>query len=45
MFRFNNRELKDGGRFALGAPGMIGKRLTYKALIGALEGPTTSVKG
>jgi transposase-like protein len=36
-FRFNNRELKDAGRFMLAAQGYHGKRLTYKALIGALE--------
>jgi transposase-like protein len=34
LFRFNNRDLKDGGRFALALKGMSGKRLTYKALIG-----------
>jgi transposase-like protein len=39
-FRFNNRQLNDGGRFHLAAPGMIGKRLTYKALIGVSEGGT-----
>jgi IS1 family transposase len=32
-FRFNYRDLKDGGRFALAVKGMIGRRLTYKALI------------
>jgi transposase-like protein len=37
-FRFNNRTLHDGQRFALALQGMIGKRLTYKALTGALEG-------
>jgi transposase-like protein len=37
-FRFNNRELHDGQRFALALKGMAGKRLTYKALIGVLEG-------
>jgi transposase-like protein len=36
-FRFNNREVKDGTRFAIAMPGVIGKRLTYKQLIG---GPT-----
>jgi transposase-like protein len=35
-FRFNNRETNDGGRFVQGLPGTVGKRLTYKALIGAL---------
>jgi transposase-like protein len=39
-FRFNNREVKDGDRFALALDGLSGKRLTYKALIGQsdLEG-------
>jgi transposase-like protein len=36
-FRFNNRKIKDGGRFALAMDGLHGKRLTYKALIGAPE--------
>ncbi len=39
-FRFNNRKLKDGGRFVMGAGGFQGKRLTYKALIGASEDHT-----
>jgi transposase-like protein len=38
-FRFNHRDTNDGGRFKLAAPGMFGKRLTYKALIGAMEQP------
>jgi hypothetical protein len=33
-FRFNNREVKDGDRFAFAMPAFIGKRLTYKSLIG-----------
>ncbi len=33
VFRFNNRGLKDGGRFKLALEGMTGKRLTYKQLI------------
>ena len=37
-FRFNYRDLKDGERFRLALKGMSGKRLTYKALIGVLEG-------
>lgn len=45
MFRFNNRDLKDGGRFSTSAPGMVGRRLTYKALIGASEDDTTSANG
>ena len=36
-FRFNNRDLKDGGRFIAALQGMSGKRLTYKALTGASE--------
>jgi transposase-like protein len=38
-FRFNNRQTNDGHRFRLAIPGMIGRRLTYKALTGALEQP------
>jgi transposase-like protein len=42
-FRFNNRHLHDGQRFTLAAKGLHGKRLTYKALIGASEGaPATA---
>jgi transposase-like protein len=33
-FRFNNRKLNDGERFVLAVHGIIGKRLTYKELIG-----------
>jgi hypothetical protein len=33
-FRFNNRDLKDGGRFLTALSGATGKRLTYKTLIG-----------
>src|ERR1019366_1256354 len=36
-FRFNNRDIKDGGRFVAALKGVSGKRLTYKALIGASE--------
>jgi transposase-like protein len=39
-FRFNNRTVKDGDRFLLAMAGAPGKRLTYKALIGQLEGLT-----
>jgi len=38
-FRFNNRDVKDGDRFLLALQGITGKRLTYKALTAALEGP------
>jgi hypothetical protein len=37
-FRFNQRDLNDGQRLRLALGGVSGKRLTYKALIGALEG-------
>jgi transposase-like protein len=37
-FRFNERKLDDSQRFNLVLPGVIGKRLTYKSLIGTLEG-------
>jgi transposase-like protein len=33
-FRFNNRKLTDAERFAYAASAIVGKRLTYKALIG-----------
>jgi transposase-like protein len=36
-FRFNNRENSDGERFVMAMQGAAGKRLTYKALIGASE--------
>jgi transposase-like protein len=36
-FRFNNREMNDGGRFLKAAFGMNGRRLTYKKLIGASD--------
>lgn len=44
-FRFNNREENDGARFRLASPGMVGKRLTYKALIGASEDHTIGLGG
>jgi transposase-like protein len=34
VFRFNERKLTDGERFHAIMPGVVGKRLTYKALIG-----------
>ena len=37
VFRFNHREVKDADRFKLAVKGIDGKRLTYKALIGAPE--------
>jgi transposase-like protein len=35
VFRFNERKTNDAGRFALAMPGVVGKRLMYKTLIGA----------
>jgi len=43
-FRFNERDLTDGERFALVLKGIAGKRLTYKSLIGE-EGIEPSVSG
>lgn len=34
IFRYNDREIEDGPRFAKAAKGADGKRLTYKALVG-----------
>jgi transposase-like protein len=39
-FRFNTRKAKDGARFLHAAAGIVGKRLTYKALTGS-EVPAT----
>ena len=39
-FRFNHREAEDKDRFRMAAHGVTGKRLTYKALIGASEDHT-----
>ena len=39
-FRFNNRKTDNASRFRMMAKNAIGKRLTYKALIGASEGHT-----
>jgi transposase-like protein len=39
VFRFNERKLSDGERFAKVMPGVVGKRLTYKKLIGQTESP------
>lgn len=36
-FRFNHRKVNDADRFFVAMPGVLGKRLTYKALIGATE--------
>ncbi len=45
VFRFNERKTNDAGRFALVMPGVVGKRITYKALIGAdAEGLTAGGK-
>jgi transposase-like protein len=34
-FRFNERSMKDAGRFFLALAGIVNRRLTYKALIGS----------
>jgi transposase-like protein len=44
-FRFNNREYTDGQRFVLAVREFHGKRLTYKALTGALEASPGSDRG
>lgn len=36
-FRFNERKLSDAERFSLAITGIVGKRLTYQDLIGALS--------
>jgi transposase-like protein len=36
-FRFNHRELTDGGRFATALPGVVGKRITYAQLTGKVN--------
>jgi transposase-like protein len=36
-FRFNHRKVNDGARFLTAMPGVVGKRLTYKTLIGSVE--------
>jgi hypothetical protein len=33
-FRFNNRKAKDADRFNMALMGIVGKRITYKALTG-----------
>ena len=44
-FRFNNRASNDGGRFLMAVEGIVGKRVTYKELIGSLEVTPASDKG
>lgn len=42
-FRFNERKDNDQGRFFKAIAGMVGKRLTYKALTGCNDGlPATA---
>lgn len=41
VFRFNERKKNDGQRFETLLPGVVGKRLTYKALIGKTDCPPT----
>ena len=38
VVRFNNRKLKDAGRFQAAMPGVVGKRLTYGELTARPEG-------
>ena len=40
--RFNNRYATDGERFVLVAPDIVGRRLTYAALISADMAPSTT---
>ncbi len=42
MFRFNNRDVKDGDRFALAARMVFGKRLTWRDLTGKDLEPATT---
>jgi transposase-like protein len=42
VHRFNNRKSKDAGRFVSVVAGIIGKRLTYRDLIGANLSPATT---
>jgi transposase-like protein len=39
-FRFNQRDDVDGGRFKTAIKGVVGRRVTYKALTGSLEPET-----
>jgi hypothetical protein len=39
-FRYNNRKLTDVERFAIAMKQVIGRRLTYKELIGKMEAET-----
>jgi transposase-like protein len=45
VFRFNNRKTDNANRFRIVASNSIGKRLTYKNLIGASEGYTADPAG
>jgi hypothetical protein len=41
VFRFNHRrDMNDADRFSLAVTGIVGKRLTYQDLIGALSAGT-----
>jgi transposase-like protein len=44
VYRFNNRKLTDGERFDIAVRGVVGKRVTYRALTGAdlVEGDFTN---
>ena len=37
VFRFNERMTNDAGRFAAVMPGVVGKRIRYKQLIGTVD--------
>jgi transposase-like protein len=39
-FRFNNRKMTDADRFTIGMRQVVGRRLTYKQLIGTMETET-----
>jgi transposase-like protein len=43
-WRYNNRKMDDSERFDIGVRGIVGKRLTYKELIGKVEQPGTETE-
>lgn len=45
VFRFNERHMDDGQRFNTVLPGVIGKRITYKQLIGSNEAENLPASG
>jgi len=44
-FRFNERKLNDSQRFSVVMPGVVGKRITYKELIGQNEAENLPASG